>query len=100
MAPVGVVVFSLLLANGGIVAWVFSGLIGVAGSVTLRGPARLLLEGVGHQKARGVPDRWGLGQPFLAPRHVVPARADQVELQGLDELLTYLGGGGHESVGL
>ena len=96
LASRGVVIaLALLLADGGIVAGVFPSLVGVAGSVALRGPARLLLEGVGHQKARGVPDRWGLGQAFMAPRHVFPAGADQIELQGIDKLLADLGGGGH-----
>ena len=31
----------------------------------------------------------------MAPRHVFPAGADQIELQGIDKLLADLGGGGH-----
>jgi hypothetical protein len=31
----------------------------------------------------------------MATLHVVPAGADQVELQGVDKLLADLGGGGH-----
>ena len=96
LASGGVVIaLTLLLSDGGIVAGLFPALVGIAGGITLRGTARLLLEGIGHQKARGVPDRRGLGQPFVASGHVVPAGADQVELEGLDELLADLGGGGH-----
>jgi hypothetical protein len=38
------------------------------------------------------------GQPFMAPGHVVRGWADQVELQGLNQLLADLGGGGHGGI--
>jgi hypothetical protein len=34
----------------------------------------------------------------MATLHVVPAGADQVELQGVDKLLADLGGGGHGGI--
>ena len=99
LATAGIVIaFSLFLADSGVVAGVFPALIGIAGGITLRWLAGFLLEAVGHQKTRGVPDRWRLGQPLVTARHVVPARADQIELQGFDQLLTDLSGGGHGGI--
>jgi len=63
-----------------------------------RRPSGFFLKRVGDQKARCVPDRRGLGQPLVTARHVVPARADQIELQGFDQLLADLGGGGHTDI--
>ena len=73
-AVVGViVVFPLFLADGGVVAGVFPGQIRRAGLIAFSGAAGLLLEGIGHQKARGVPDGGRLGQAFLPAAPWCPA---------------------------
>ena len=61
----------------------------------MRGAAGLLLEHMGHQEARGVPDRRRLAELFMATSNVVPAGADQIQAQGIDQVLADCGGGGH-----
>ncbi len=95
---VGVVVLFLLLqAVGGPVAGFFASEIGEGELFILRGAAGLLLEHMGHQEARGVPDRRWLGQVLMATGDIVPAGADQIQAQGVDQVLADLGGGGHGS---
>jgi hypothetical protein len=77
---VGVVVLLLFLqAVGGAVAGFFASKIGEGELFILGGAASLLLEHMGHQEARGVPNRRGLGQLFMATGDIVPAGADQIQ---------------------
>ena len=93
---VGVVVFLLFLqAMAGLVAGFFASEIGEGELFILSGAAVLLLEHMGHQEARGVPDRRRLAELFMATSNVVPAGADQIQAQGIDQVLADCGGGGH-----
>ncbi len=93
---VGVVVLFLFHeAVGGPVAGFFASEIGEGKLFILRGAAGLLLEHMGHQESRGVPDGGWLGQVFVAAGHVIPAGADQIAVQGSDELGADLSGRRH-----
>jgi hypothetical protein len=93
---VGVVILLLFLqAVGGAVAGFFASEISEGELFILGGAAGLLLEHMGHQEARGVPNGGWLGQVLMATGDIVPAGADQIAVQGGDELGADFGGGGH-----
>jgi hypothetical protein len=77
---VGVVILLLFLqAVGSAVAGFFASEIGEGKLFILRGAAGLLLKHMGHQEARGVPDRRGLGQVLMATGRVAPVGSDQIQ---------------------
>jgi len=49
------------------------------GNRVLSGAAGLLLEHMGHQEARGVPDGGWLGQVLMATGRVAPVGSDQIQ---------------------
>ncbi len=82
---VGIVVLLLFLQPvGGAVAGFFARKIGEGELFLLGGAAGLLLEHMGHQETRGVPDGGGLGQVLMTTGHVVPAGTDQIAVQRID----------------
>ena len=80
---------------GGVVAGIFATEISEGELLIAGGAPRFLLEHMGHQETRGVPDRRRLAELLMTPGHVVPTRTDQVAVQGVNELGADLSGRRH-----
>jgi len=93
--PDVIVLLLFLQAIGGLVAGIFATEITEGELLVCCGAASFLLEHMGHQKSRGVPDRWWLAELLMAPGYVIPVGTDQVQAQSFDQVLTDFSGGGH-----
>ena len=50
------------------------------------------------KKTGGLPDRWQLRRLFEVPCDVVPPQADQIELQGIDNVLNDMDARGQRTI--